>query len=311
MKKIGNLVLILMLSTGCSKENVGEIAAVSWSDDSEKIAFLEKNYEEVSSPFDVQVENIRYRIGITDREDQSREYITGSFNHHNNSLNDLARKEVYYKSQSGYFLVRVGSSGSYSENGNIFTDKFEYNFYDPNGSIIHQISKMKNEYCEEYHHTAIPSIRAMPSPSGMKIAVVETTRECELNINILTYTGIFEPLTTERIQGVGIGGLFWVDENNLLVNACPLGRCSDNWNLVRTGEVHSINQEIFESICLSEAIVSSEINSAWEKIEWDSPQNHPSIIEIDSFNYTELGYFKDSNTRTPDNPEDCININDI
>ena len=300
-----------MAISGCSKtENVQEISAASWSDNSEQIAFLEKKYDRVHGIDETSIKNIRYRLGITDRNDRSRQYITQDFNYRNEQLTDLSSKELYYKSNSGYFLVRVGNSGSFISNSEIFTDNVEYEFYDSSGNIIHQILKTPNEYCDQFH-TAIPVIRAMPSPTGNKIAVVETLSTCELNIDIMTYNGSFEVLTTERIEGIGIGGLFWVDENNLLINSCLWIGCTDNWTLIRIGEIHSINQELFESICLSGVVVSSEINASWEKIDWSHPGNHPNISETESFNHTELGYFKESNTRKPDNPEGCISIENI
>lgn len=310
MIRIILIVMTVMLLAACSKEHMSEISATAWSDDSEQIAFLEKSFVRIKGINGIADKNIKYRLGLTDRNDDSRKYISEYFNFKKDIFKDLTPKDVYFKSDAGYFLVRSGSSGSIIKNGEIFTDNVDYNFYDLDGNIIYQISKKPDEYCEQFS-TALPVIRAVPSPSGAKVAVVETTSSCELEIKILTYNGGFEVLTSETISGMAVAGMFWVGDNNLFINSCLWVGCSDNWNLFRIGEIHLIDDDLFDSLCLSGVVVSSNINSSWERIEWSKTGQSPNIILTDDFNHTELGYFNESNTRKPDDPENCISVDHI
>jgi len=302
---------MLLVISGCSTDVIKDIVATSWSDNSKKIAFIERRYEKRYNVTDSSIENIEYRLGVIDRNNEFRQYITDYFKG-SKSSNLFTTQEIHYKSNAGYFLVRVGDSGSYIKNNVIFTDEYEYFLYDIEGNIIHKITKAPQQYCDNFN-TIIPSIRAMPSPSGNLIAKVETTINCELEITILNYNHNFEALNIQRIDGIAIAGLFWVDEKNLLINACLWVGCTDNWILIRPEEEESvsIDNELFLSLCLAGKIVSSNINSSDEGIEWSDPGRNLEIVKIGDYSGTELNWRTNSDTRKPNDPEDCINIENV
>ena len=307
------LLLVLLAISGCSKKVV-EIVATSWSDDAEEISFLERRYDSTYSGSDNNPKNVEFRIGIVDVNGDNKKYVTGYFERGSRTDRLYDRHELQYKSTAGYHLVRMGDSGSFSVNvdGDLFTDVYEYFIYDVEGNNIHKIVKDPQQYCGllSHHH---PSIRVMPSPSGNLVARVEATVDCELEIAILDYTQNFKTLSSRRITGGSIGGLFWVDDGNLLINACPSTFCPGNWYLIRPEEEGSIsiNIELFHSLCLAGSIVSSDINSSGEKIDWSNSESKLEIVEVDNYDYTELWSRRNSGTRKPDDPENCVSIETI
>lgn len=297
--------------TGCSTDVVEKIYTTAWSDNSEKIAFVERRHEEVHGVDESAIKNIEYRVGIINRDGESKQFITNYFK---GSKFDYptSRNDLYYKSNAGYVLVGVGNSGRVVVDHEVFTDDYDYYVFDLNGNIIYKISKDPQQYCESFT-TVFPPIRATPSPSGNLIAKVEATSDCGLEVSFLDYSKNFQVVNKNRITGVAITGLFWVNENNLLINACIWGGCTDNWVLVRPGreKTVSIDNDLFISLCLAGAIVSSNINQSGEKIKWSDPGSTLEVIKTQDYSGTELNWMENTDTRLPDNPENCISIENI
>lgn len=189
----------------------------------------------------------------------------------------------------------------------IFTDKYEYHLYDLSGNITNTISKTPKQYCKTFN-TYIPSIRVLPSPSGDLVAKVETTAECELEIRILDYNNNLSTLYSKRINGLAVAGLFWVNESNLLINSCLWIGCTEGWVLLRVGAEKEIpiSAELFNSLCLAGSVVSSSVNAAGEKID-----NNLVVGRIESYAGTELSRLPTGPTRGPDNPTNCVSVENI
>ena len=294
-----------LMASGCSKDVV-DIVATAWSDDSEQIAFLERSYEKKYNGSDYAIKNIEYRIGTIGRDGGSIQYRTDQFSG-GGSDNLYRNKELYFRSRAGYFLVRVGNSGTSVRDDRIFTDTHEYYLYDMSGNLSNTISKTQEQYCKTFN-TYIPSIRAVPSPSGDLIAKVETTSDCELEIRILDYNNNLSTKFSKRIDGLAVAGLFWVNESNLLINSCLWIGCTEGWVLLRVGAEKAIpiSAELFNSICLEGVIVSSSVNAAGDKVD-----NNLAIGKNETYSGTELNSRTTGPTRSPDNPENCVDIENI
>lgn len=310
--KIVLALLFLLLTAGCSSKH-RDIVAVAWSDDGQEIAFLERSYKTgyrgvARSTFD-----IKYRIGVTDREGGHKEYITDFFE---GNTSGSTFQELFYKSNMGYVVAKIGKSGFYTETnanepigqGTVFTDRFDYHIFDMSGNLLHSISKKPNEYCR-YYSGLQPSIRVMPSQSGRYLAVSETTSDCELDVRILDFNDDFAVIDSQRFAGVTSVGMFWINESQLFVNTCLGVVCEDNWVLVRPGvEALLLEQELFNRLCLDGIVISGDINSAGERIIWNSPEGALQIEDIRGDLPNSLNWKMISIDRELNDPENCVYI---
>ena len=151
-----------------------------------------------------------------------------------------------------------------------------------------------------------------PSPSGELIILINWEGDCSFKATIYNMNlevDIFNPI---EIPGYKINGVFWVNETSVMINTClEYSKCVDNWMLVRDGEVTPIDNELFSSLCLAGSIVDSNINSIGEKVEWREIGSLPTITQVASYVGTEIASVTPENTRAPDSPDGCINVEDI
>ena len=301
------ILLQVFCISGCS-ETFSTIVATAWSDNSEKIAFLEQRHKEKSTGVSKTIGNVKFRLGIINKEGDEKQYITDYFSR-SPSGRAYSSLEIFFKSNAGYFVVKIGESGTYSINGVPFTDNYDYHVFDMNGTILHSISKQKDQYCE-YNTGLHPSIRVVPSPDGNYLAVFKTLSTCELDIQILDVNDDFSITDTQRIAGITSVGMFWIGEDQLYVNAClTLGSCDDNWVLIKPGvESITIDPELFSSLCLDGVTLSGNVNSNGENIVWND-LSEPILIEnIKNDISLGLNWRFVSINRELDNPENCVNI---
>ena len=315
------LLLFILFSVGCTERvTVEEIVSTAWSDTSLQIAFYELRYTEVTTTGDSSpsIENIEYRLGTIDRNGEAKQYYTDYFRRYGreyfNSLS-INNKALQFKSNSGFVLARVGDSGRYYLDNTIYTAERDYIVYDLNGNVLHQISKDPAQYCGAAAAPDTDMIRALASPNGTLIVKVESTTDCELEVSFLDPSDDFNVTETKRITGQFIGGLVWVNDNNLLIHACDRISCNESWILVRAGQVDAIpvTDEEFSNLCLAGAIFRTDINDIGELIKWDSPQTGVLVEEANQDHYkeSELTTLGNRTVRMPDNPDGCISIETI
>jgi len=307
--------LLALLSVGCTKEVVvEEIVSTAWSDDSFQIAFYEARHIEEHNISSINIKNIEYRLGILDRNDGSKVYLSDYFRRsgreHSNLIN-ISNKELQFKSSAGFVVARVGDSGHYYLDNVIYTADLDYIVYDLDGNILHQISKAP-VYCDGSAYHDIGRIRVLASPDGTLIVKAESSTDCELEVNFLDPGNDFNVTEIKRISGDSIGGLFWVNNNNLLIRACLQSNCAESWVLVRPGQsgVISITDNEFSNLCLAGAIVRPDINSEGELISWNHPASEPGIdtATLEHYNDSEFTTLLERTVRAPDNPDACISI---
>lgn len=308
-KKLYSLIILLQVFfvSGCS-ETFSTVVATSWSDNSEKIAFLEQSHEEKITGVSTSIRNVKFRLGVINRKGDEKKYVTDYFKR-NKSGRRYTLLEIFFKSKAGYFVVKIDESGSHSTNGVTFIADYDYHIFDMDGDILHSISKQKDQYCE-YHTGIYPSIRVVPSPDGDYLAVFETLSSCELDIQILDVNDDFSLIDRQIIAGITSDGMFWIGEDQLYINSClSLGSCEDNWVLIRPGvEPWTISPELFSSLCLDGVILSGNINFNGEYIEWKD-LNKPIIIkDIKNDISSGLNWRLVSIDRELDNPENCVSV---
>jgi len=310
-------VILTMTLIGCTKvqvEHVEKITAAAWSDDGNKVLYSKVEYDEIKEVMffggtgEVKTDNEARTLYLSDKEMSSSEYLTDFYGI---SSWEVDTSKLHFKSEMGYVVTRSGSSGAYQKgvDGPIHTSGVDYRIYDLNGNTLYRISKEKDSYCENFS-TVIPSIKAFPSPDGSKIAVAESMKTCELDIKVLDFENDFEVVHRTKVEGAGISGMFWLDEQNLFINSCSSYGCSDEWYLVRADENTYVNDDQFASLCLGGAIVNSDINKDFEKLHIVS-DDKIEIYETDDFSSTGFHMYGGPNTRRPDSPEGCVSVNDF
>ena len=301
------LLISVITSTGCTSNTVENIVASSWSDDSEEIAFLEQRYEETYAVSDMTIGNVRYRVGVVDKNGENRKYITEYFKGSSSGL-AYNSQQIYYKSSAGYFVVKIGDSGNSKSNGVVFTDEYDYHIFDTTGETVHSLSKTPNEYCE-YFSGIHPALQATPSPSGKYIAVFETSSTCDLDIKILDTTDNFSIIDNQSFPGVNSVGAFWIGETQLFVNTCLAVVCKESWVLVRPGvEALLLSNDLISTLCLEDVNISPDINTSGIKIVWEDPSKDIIFDEVNEFNSDTLNWRMISFSRLPDNPDGCVYI---
>jgi len=296
-------IVIILLVSGCScSTNHEYISAVAWSDDNQKIAYLHQKYkEEYIYPEAPHVEDEEYTLNIVNRKGEEAISLSKNFTGYGT--------ELFYNENAGYFVIRNQEIEHTPQKFNNQT--IDYYILDLNGNIIHELNLENTELCQ-YVFGILPSIRAIPSPSGSILAVVTIATDCDLNIEFLDSKNNFSLLTDIKIEGGKyIAGAFWVTENDFLLNACVNRTCEENWISVKIeGESQLISTEEFNSLCLEGVLLFDDINTLGEKIVWSDPANKPEIIENQRYTGENLGVLGHI-LRELDNPENCISVDDL
>ncbi len=316
-KRLITICLLCMCSltfVACTKmENVFDgIVATSWSDDSSEIVFLEKRHVDRKTLTDVETKKIQYRVGLTDRSGQSKRYITDYFDGISNIGSRIDIEEVFYKSNLGYFVVRVGGYFRQVLGLTEVDDREVLYIFNRDGSVLKKIfSHPRTPLYLSLSNR--PKTRIIPSPSGSIIAVVEAIENDLLEVAIRDYSQNFEVVQKTTISGNTVDGLFWGDGQNLLVNAPVVESPNrNNWTLLRSNEVISISDELFSSLCLSDVRVARDINVIGEQIDWEPKGETPTIVIAQDYSESELKSVNpDIETRAPNDPENCVHIDEI
>jgi len=284
-------------------EHIETIPAVAWSDDSEEIAFIFQKYE-ITNVLSVTSgeKNPSYQIRIVNRDGSNLREIGNYFSNYGN--------EIFYKQLANYFVV--SNQESILNLGNIKSDVNIPDYYIINldGEIIKELVIRPEEYCDKFRGN-LRSIRVVPSPNGDTLAVVKSTVDCTLSIDLQDAKNEFSSSQKYLVEGNDIVGLFWGSNHTLLVNACIDYSCNPNWyvfNLI--GELKHISLETFNSLCLGNITISPDLNMDSEKIVWIEPGKAPQIKKNQKYEGNELG-IKGSIVRDLDNPENCIDVDEV
>jgi len=306
--------ILAIFLIGCSTTTVESISATAWSDNSDSIAFIEQNYENHNSIFSSgpTSDNIKYRLGVINRDGTSKKYISDFYSGSKTGFSRFVDSiELFYRSDGGYFVMKIGNSGRVSRNGVSITDDVDIFIIDTEGNENYLVSKKPDNYCE-FNIGLFPVIRSIPSPNGNTLATIQDTINCNLSITFVNSGDSFSLIENQVIDGIEIIGLFWVDDSHLLINSCLQIPCNDNWNLIKIGEnPRVIDDELFLSLCLDAVVVGSDINSIGEQIIWSDPDTSPEIRSNVIYSGRDLNWSFNSDERKLDDPNNCVSIGEI
>lgn len=311
MYSLSILILVVCILQGCTSEE-STIEASSWSDSSTEIAYLEHIYD-VSVGGGVS--NSRVRGGISDLDGKNKKSITQKMRIYD--LNSPAMLfEIVYKSSNDYVLVRRANSLFGCDSEGNFTDNIEYSIFYLNGDLLKSFLKrplspcIPNPKIQLSYYPA--SMRIMPSVSGSIIAVAETIDTSTVELAFYNYAdGFNESYKKFTLNGFLIGGLFWINDDYLLINVLP-DSVSTGWLLVTSDKVTPLDDSTFQALCLEGVRVGSQVNELGDFIRWQKLKNKPVIEKSDDYYNTELKSWTTAViTRKADNPVNCIAVESL
>ncbi|MEQ8523474.1 hypothetical protein [Gracilimonas sp.] len=266
-------VIFFTISCGSWKHR-NQILSPVWSDDNSDIAYILNSYEfKEHWPTGGDSRNRSFSIYMMDSGLQSKSLLVSD-------IQGQAGTLFYMKSQK-YVIAGIRNA--------------DFHMIDSEtGELIQTFKPTETVLCADKIGD-FQSFFVLPSLHGDKLAVVETTPSCEININFLIQNdNNWTDGSNYKIQGNDFDDLTWVSNDSLLISNC-LETCSEEYYLISIDsgveKVASVNDfyEPCTFINTSSSFVSKDGTELYLDPEERNKISKRSIFENpDLFLYGEL-----------------------
>ncbi|TNE71759.1 hypothetical protein EP331_08875 [bacterium] len=204
------LILLICISVclshcGSWKTKTSETQAV-FSDDNSSIAYIFSRWESKSL----------YPSGNDIKNEQFQLFKADTLLNNPIPITDLMDGEVnilFYMKAAGYIVAGLQEKSFY--------------IWDLDGNLLKTIKPINSTSCKSKVGN-FQRIMAIPSPDGSLIAVVQTTAECSIRIELLDTQQSYSVLKSATIQSTDFSTLSWVNQEELLIELCD-DYCGDSY----------------------------------------------------------------------------------